>query len=97
MQATWSLIGIKNGTIRLRNVYGGNEIERNDVDLLVYSDGGQSVDHLWQGLQGKVEELYNIGDSYAPRSLHHAIIEAYKYARGNLTSFPTFPLKSCQR
>ena len=81
MQATWELIGIENSTVRLRNVYGGNEVERDDVDVLVYSYGGQSVDGLSRALEGKVDELYNIGDSYAPRSLHHSIIEAHKYAR----------------
>ncbi len=81
MQATWELVGIENGTVRLRNMYGGNEVEREDVDILVYSYGGQSVDGLSRALEGKVGELYNIGDSYAPRSLHHSIVEAYKYAR----------------
>jgi thioredoxin reductase len=81
MQATWELAGIENGCVRLRNVFGGNEQERGDIDVLVYSYGGQSVDSLAGVLEGKVKELYNIGDSFAPRSLHHAIVEAYKYAR----------------
>jgi hypothetical protein len=49
--------------------------------VLVYSYGGQSVDGLARELTGKVKERHNIGDSYAPRSLHHSIIEAHKYAR----------------
>ncbi len=81
MQATWELVGIENGTVRLRNVYGGNEIERDDIDVLVYSYGGESVDGLAKALEGKVKELHNIGDSYAPRSLHHSVVEAHKYAR----------------
>ncbi|HEY3128739.1 MAG TPA: FAD-dependent oxidoreductase [Acidobacteriota bacterium] len=81
MQATWELRAIENGTIRLRNYYGGNEIERTDVDVLVYSFGGRSVDELALALEGQVTEFYNVGDSYAPRSLHHAIVEAHKYAR----------------
>jgi mycofactocin system FadH/OYE family oxidoreductase 2 len=81
MQATWDLRGVENGTVRFRNCYGGNEIERTDVDVLVYSFGGRSVDDLARALEGKVAELYNVGDSYAPRSLHHAIVEAHKYAR----------------
>ena len=47
----------------------------------MYSYGGRSVDDLANALEGKVAELYNVGDSYAPRSLHHAVIEAHKYAR----------------
>ncbi len=81
MQATWELAGVEDGLIRLRNMFAGNEIERDDIDVLVYSYGGRSVDELARSLEGKVKELYNIGDSFAPRSLHHAIVEAYKYAR----------------
>ncbi len=81
MLATWELRAIENGTIRFRNYYGGNEMARTDVDVLVYSYGGRSVDELAMALEGKVPELYNVGDSYAPRSLHHAVVEAHKYAR----------------
>lgn len=81
MQATWELVGIENGTVLLRNLYGGNEIARDDIDVLVFSYGGQSVDALANALEGKVKELHNIGDSYAPRSLHHSVVEAHKYAR----------------
>jgi mycofactocin system FadH/OYE family oxidoreductase 2 len=81
MLATWEFRGVENGVVRLRNYYGGNEIERNDVDVLVYSYGGRSVDDLSAALEGNVSELHNIGDSYAPRSLHHAIMEAHKTAR----------------
>lgn len=82
MQSTWEMVAVDNGTVRLRNLHGGNQMDRDDVDVLVYSYGGQSVDGLAQELEGKVGELYNIGDSYAPRSLHHSIVEGYKYGRG---------------
>jgi 2,4-dienoyl-CoA reductase-like NADH-dependent reductase (Old Yellow Enzyme family)/thioredoxin reductase len=81
MQATWELRAVENGTVRLRNVYGMNEVERTDIDVLVYSYGGRSLDTLAGALEGKVDEFYNIGDSYAPRSLHHAILEGHKYGR----------------
>jgi dimethylglycine catabolism A len=81
MLATWELRSIENGTVRFRNEYGGNEMVRTDVDVLVYSYGGRPVDDLTPVLRGRVAELYNLGDSYAPRSLHHAILEAHKYAR----------------
>ena len=41
----------------------------------------RSVDQLATALEGKLPQLYNVGDSYSPRSLHHAIVEAHKYAR----------------
>lgn len=81
MQATWQLRAIEDGTITLRNVYGGNEIVRNDVDVLVYSYGGRSDNELATALEGRVKELRNIGDSYAPRSLHHALMEAHSVGR----------------
>ncbi|MGH8244938.1 MAG: FAD-dependent oxidoreductase, partial [Gammaproteobacteria bacterium] len=81
MQATWEMRAVEDHTIRLRNVYGGNEIERSDVDTLVYSYGGRPVDELYRALEGKVAALENVGDSYAPRSLHHAVMEANRIAR----------------
>jgi hypothetical protein len=81
MQATWELRAVENGRVHFRNHFGGNEVVRDDVDVLVYSFGGCSVDSLALSLEGRVAELYNVGDSYAPRSLHHAIVEAHKYAR----------------
>ena len=81
MQATWELRAVENGSVRLRNVYGGNEVVRDDFDTLVYSYGGQSVDGLYRELEGRVPEIENVGDSYAPRSLHHAIMEAHRVAR----------------
>jgi thioredoxin reductase len=81
MHATWELRAVENGSIRLRNVYGGNEVVRDDLDLLVYSYGGRSVDDVFRALEGRVAEIENVGDSYAPRSLHHAIMEAHRVAR----------------
>jgi thioredoxin reductase len=82
MEATWELRAVENGSIRLRNAYGMNEVVRDDFDTLVYSYGGRSVDDLARALEGRVAELENVGDSYAPRSLHHAIMEAHRVARG---------------
>ena len=62
-------------------MHGGSEVERDDVTALVYYYGCQAVNILAAELKGRVKELYNVGDSYAPRSLHHAINEAHKYAR----------------
>ncbi len=62
-------------------MHGGNEVERDDVDTLVYYYGGQAVNDLAAELKGRVKELYNVGDSHAPRSLHHAIDEAHKHAQ----------------
>jgi NADPH-dependent 2,4-dienoyl-CoA reductase/sulfur reductase-like enzyme len=81
MESTWELRAIEGTSVRLRNVYGGNEVVRDDIDTLVYSYGGRSVDELFRALEGKVKELENVGDSSAPRSLHHAIMEAHRTAR----------------
>ena len=55
---------------------------RDDVDTLVYSYGGRSVDDLFRALEGKVPELENVGDSYAPRSLHHSIMSVTRRMDG---------------
>jgi 2,4-dienoyl-CoA reductase-like NADH-dependent reductase (Old Yellow Enzyme family) len=81
MSATWELRGIEDRSVTFRNYYGGNELVRDDIDVLVYSYGGRSVEDIVPKLEGKVAELYNLGDSYAPRSLHHAVLEGYKYGR----------------
>jgi 2,4-dienoyl-CoA reductase-like NADH-dependent reductase (Old Yellow Enzyme family)/thioredoxin reductase len=81
MQTTWELRSVENGTVTLRNVHAGVEVQRDDVDTLVFSYGGRSVDSLFKALEGKVPEIENVGDSYAPRSLHHAIMEAHRVAR----------------
>jgi len=70
----------KTGTIASEND-GGNEVERDDVDALVYYYGGQAMNDLAADLKGRVKELYNLGDRYAPRSLRREINEAHKYAR----------------
>src|SRR5262249_50747541 len=63
MLTTWELRAIENGRIQFRNYYGDTEMVRTDVDVLVYSYGGRSVDDLAIALEGKIGELYNLGDS----------------------------------
>lgn len=81
MQATWEPVKIEGRTVHFKNAFAGTPMERKEIDLVVYSYGGISLDSLARELEGKVSELHNIGDSYAPRSLHHAVLEAHKILR----------------
>lgn len=77
----WELKQVDNGTLEFRNCWADVQADRDDADVLVYSYGGVAVDDLAKELKDRVPQLYNVGDSYAPRSLHHAMMDAHKYAR----------------
>ncbi len=81
MNPAWELRAVEGNTIRLRNAFAGTEVTRDDIDTLVYSYGGSSVDDLYHALKDKVAEVELAGDSYAPRSLHHAMMEAHRIGR----------------
>lgn len=72
---------IQNGTVVVKNVYSHEERVIEGIDTVVYAHAGRAVADLFYALKGKVSELYLIGDSFAPRSLHHAILEGTRVAR----------------
>ena len=50
------------------------------VDTVVLAAGGQADDELYQELQGRVEELYSVGDCAQPRDIEMATYGAHKVA-----------------
>jgi len=64
-----------------RNVWSEQEEVLEPFDGFVYAYGGEAVCDLYEALQGKVARVELIGDSFAPRSLQHAILEGHKFAR----------------
>jgi len=64
-----------------KNVWSEADEMLGPYDAFVYAFGGQSVSDLAQSLEGRVERVELIGDSFAPRSLQHAILEGHKLAR----------------
>jgi len=63
------------------NVYSNVWNEWGPFDSLVLAMGQRVEDGLYMSLKGKVDELYRIGDSVAPRKVDMAIWEGHKLGR----------------
>jgi 2,4-dienoyl-CoA reductase-like NADH-dependent reductase (Old Yellow Enzyme family)/thioredoxin reductase len=64
-----------------RNVWSDREEPLGPFDGLVYAFGGESVCDLEAELSGRAPRVELIGDSFAPRTLQHAILEGHRFAR----------------
>lgn len=64
-------------SVTIRNVFTGED-EELEADTLVTSYWRSADCHLYEQLQGKVKELYKIGDCLAPRRTLNAVHEGYK-------------------
>lgn len=76
------LKAIRGGAVTLVNVYTQREEEIGGVDTVVMSVGNVSRRELYDGLKGRVKELYCVGDAVAPRLIQQAIYEAEDIGRG---------------
>lgn len=61
-------------------VRGENEEYEIPMDTVVLAAGRRPLDALLYGLEGKVDELFGVGDCVAPRTMIEAIHEAYEVA-----------------
>ena len=68
-------------TVKGFNVYSNIWDEWGPFDSLVLAMGQRADEALYMGLKGKVDELYRIGDSVAPRKVDMAIWEGHKIGR----------------
>jgi NADPH-dependent 2,4-dienoyl-CoA reductase/sulfur reductase-like enzyme len=64
-----------------RNAWSDAEEALGPYDAFVYAYGGEAVSSLYDELQGKLARVELVGDSFAPRTLQHAILEGHKLAR----------------
>ncbi|HYK84508.1 MAG TPA: FAD-dependent oxidoreductase [Ktedonobacteraceae bacterium] len=64
------------------NNYTGHPRQLEQVALAVIVTPQTANDTLYQQLQGKVKELYRVGDCVAPRRVEHAILDGERVARG---------------
>jgi NADPH-dependent 2,4-dienoyl-CoA reductase/sulfur reductase-like enzyme len=64
-----------------RNVWSDRAESLGPFDGFVYAFGGESVCGLETELSGRVPRVELIGDSFAPRTLQHAILEGHRLAR----------------
>lgn len=64
------------------NNYTGQARQIEPLALVVMATQQAANDELYFQLQGKVEELYRVGDCLAPRRVEHAILDGERAARG---------------
>lgn len=67
---------LKGDVVTMVNVFTQEEDEIEGVDTVVMSVGNVSRRGLYEGLKGKVKELYCVGDAVAPRLIQQTIFEA---------------------
>lgn len=77
--ATW-VRRIGEHTLELFDVNSGRESTM-DIDAIVLATGRISVDGIARELQGKVQQLFTIGDALAVRPFATAAFEGQKFAR----------------
>lgn len=85
---------ITDRSVRLYDVNGGPASELTEVDAVVLATGRISRDELAAELDGKVAQLFVIGDALAVRPWATATYEGHKFAR--LVGIPGAPATSGQ-
>jgi len=85
---------ITNSSVGLYDVNGGPVSELTDIDAVVLATGRISRDTLAAELEGKVAQLFVIGDALAVRPWATATYEGHKFAR--LIGIPGAPATSGQ-
>lgn len=78
--ATW-IKQIGDGELTVYDVFTEQERTIHDVDALVLCTGRLPVDELTRQFEGKVEQLFTIGDALAVRPFATAAYEGQKFAR----------------
>lgn len=78
--ATW-VSGIGNRDVSTYDVSSGSESKICDVDAVVLVTGRESVDGIARELEGKVDQLFVVGDALGVRPMATAPYEAQKFAR----------------
>jgi len=66
---------IRNGVIIAHSPPSGPEWPLEGVQTLVISAGSRPNDTLWKSIRKQVKEIYNIGESYAPRRLTRSALD----------------------
>ena len=68
-------------TVTVRNVHSGEQRKIGEVDTVILSTGRLPANDLEKQLEGKVPQLFVIGDALAPRVWQTAAFEGQKFAR----------------
>ena len=76
-----SVMEISGNTIYGRNIYTNQEVVIEGVDTIVTAFEHQANDQLFQTLEGRVGEIYRIGDCVAQGKVIDAIYDGYHLSR----------------
>jgi 2,4-dienoyl-CoA reductase-like NADH-dependent reductase (Old Yellow Enzyme family) len=79
--ATTYIRSIGDHKVAVFDVFTDQERIIDSVDAVVLSTGRESINRLSTELDGKVAQLFTVGDALAPRSLGTAAYEGHKFAR----------------
>lgn len=71
----------EDGSVLVEHYHSHREWEMGPYDTIVYAAKGVANDELWKQLKDQVPELHNIGDAFATRGLHDAVLEGTRVAR----------------
>jgi len=80
LQPLTAALEVVPGGVRTRHTFSGIEA-RLDADTVVFAFGGKADDALHHELDGRVPELSLVGDAYAPRRIHDAILDGTRAGR----------------
>lgn len=72
------LFGADGDTVYFQHVITGDAMLCEDADTLVLACGHESADDLHAALEGKVAELYAVGDCLSPRTAEEAVLEGMR-------------------
>jgi pyruvate/2-oxoglutarate dehydrogenase complex dihydrolipoamide dehydrogenase (E3) component len=81
ISATTYIKEIAKHTVTAYDVYSEEERVIKDVDAVVLSTGRVSLNGIEKELDGKVSQLFTIGDALAARMFAAASYEGHKFAR----------------
>ncbi|MBI2912941.1 MAG: FAD-dependent oxidoreductase [Chloroflexi bacterium] len=81
MLSSHEVVAVDGDTVHARHLYTGQEERLEGIDNVVWVTGREANDDLYFALQGKVPELYRVGDCVAPRTIEYAIWEGEMVGR----------------
>jgi len=81
LTSDYFLAGLGPNSATLINNYTGQQRQLENVALVVMATQQAVNDTLYHQLQGKVKQLYRVGDCIAPRRVEHAILDGERAAR----------------
>lgn len=67
------VVAVDGDAVHIRHLYTRHEQRLEGIDTVVWVTGREAADELYFALEGRLPEVYRIGDCVAPRSIEFAI------------------------